>query len=235
MSVPILLLSVAWAIPVAAGSVYFPLEPRAMWSYVGDEGGAEHVFIGGTQVVIGVETVVRHVEVQSQLYGESFENFWTSSGDGDVWLHGFTNETFSLSYDPPILWFDAPLEVGKTWSTTTQPFGDLEGKVPFDDPFTITIGVISEQEIVVPAGKFFAYEVGQVPPGIRLSLNSGVFDFSGQHLDAFDRGDNFNDWVSYGVGIVRFRGLEHYVLETFDFPVSVEPQSWSRLKSLYRQ
>ena len=165
MTLPILVLSMAWAIPVAAGSIYFPLDPGSMWTYAGDQGGSAQVFIGGGQVVIGVETVVRHVDIQSVLDGQTFQNYWTSNGDGDLWLHGFTNESIrlSLSYDPPILWLDAPLQVGNTWSTTTQAYSDLEGNVPWGDPFTITLGVISEQEIVVPAGKFFAYEVGFIP------------------------------------------------------------------------
>ena len=36
MTAPILVLSVVWAIPVAAGSIYFPLEPSSTWTYAGD-------------------------------------------------------------------------------------------------------------------------------------------------------------------------------------------------------
>lgn len=213
-----------------AGSPWFPLPTGWVWSYTSPAGGFQTTEILGTIEVIGHTCAVRDVHVDVPQGTDDLVNYWSSDGD-DVFLHGFTRDDgLQAAFDPPVLYIDPPLFVGKTWRTTFQRYNDLNGQFPNGDPVTVAFGVLDFAEITVPAGTFQAYKIGAVvPPGSAIPTGH---DLLGRREDDLASGESTHDWVTAGVGPVRSVGsfLETFELVSYGGPVSVTEESWAAIK-----
>jgi|GEM_PF-1757632 len=226
--------------PVSAGAEgYMPLGVGNQWYYENDLAETQLMTIIGEATVLGIVTRVRRQEMPTDL----FENYWTRDGSGHLYLHGARNllDDFEVAYHPPIRMVDAPLEEGKTWVTEGIRLYDLDGTPWGEDPFDYPLRVYFEGEVSVPAGLFYAYGIAwdQGPAVLQLASFTG-HDLFGCRVLAGDRpldGD-ITDWYSDGVGLVKhttWAGGQHaFDLHWWSIPVSTEPCSWGRIKSLYR-
>ena len=74
--------------------------------------------VTGTRTILG-----RSVYVMTYGPGgvnAGLENYWIPQPDGGVYIAGFWHEgdQFGILFDPPILYVDAPLAVGRTWAVS---------------------------------------------------------------------------------------------------------------------
>jgi hypothetical protein len=170
----------------------------------------------GIQDVLGVETVVRDEEIsESGSVIDLFANFWTCDGEGDLYLHGAVNYMygFEAAYCPPIMIVDSPLEYDKIW--------------------------VTEEEVLVPAGAFHSFGIGDYPPPPSLRSPAGMqFDVFGRRLSIGRLDSRFfpEDWYSEGVGVVQYQYYtepEGMMRLEYWLPTPVEPATWGRLKALY--
>jgi len=218
----------------AAQPVYQPLDLFGWeWHYVNATGATGQANILGTQVVQGNTTVVRREVLPEQV----FENYWTVSPDGDVFLHGAQNFTFPfvVSYAPPILWLDAPLELDKVWMTTTTASFDLEGNDP-GEPLDFRLRVFFAGDLTVPFGTFFAFGVGQDPVGsVTMPLPVEAFTATGRQVgdgqNASDGGEP-TEWFVDGVGRVKHTQIDAWELTGYSSPSTpVEAVTWAAIKA----
>lgn len=218
--------------PAAADAPYFPLTQSFVWDYVGPKGASLHTQVDGTQSVLGEVTTVRRSYAITAEGNDSFENYWTDDGE-DVWLNGARSYLggFTIAYEPPIRWIDAPLFVGKTWSTEVRSYlNDLEGTGTPGEPFTYGLEVVASEVITVPAGTFAAYGIAAVAPTPR----SG-WDAFGRRTNA-GRGEQWVDWYAVGVGSIRHIGsyITPFDLVSYGLPVPIEVVSWSNVKAFFQ-
>lgn len=81
------------------------------------------------------------------------DRLFSRNTDGDVFFHGILQQRV---YHDPILWVDAPLEVGKTWfehRQVTEASADSDGMVHFG--FT----VLDSKPVACPLGTYDCYRV----------------------------------------------------------------------------
>jgi hypothetical protein len=137
-----------------------------------------------------------------------------------------------MLYQPPIQEVDAPLYVGKTWSTTVDIFALPDTTFYMTMEFTYTVH--EDPELTVPAGVFPTFGIG-IPdpdPGAKTFLD-GRFTLRGEAKS--DMRYEVPRWYSLGVGIVQEYLGSLYQLRTYtDHPVAVENSSWGSVKALYR-
>ena len=217
------------ASPVTAED-YLPLETGNFWSYI-TESGAEETLVVGEPVPI-FQDYPYPIEYTTGEGGNlGLINFWTSESDGGVLLWGFSRPTWGYLYQPPIRMVDAPLYVGKTWSTTVDMY-DLPDTTFFQTA-TFTFEVFEDPELTLPAGTFPTFGIGDQEPG-ALSILDGRYTPWGEVTTRNDRGASV--WYSLGVGLVQYDGFAGlWQLETWtDDPVGVEVSSWGAVKALYR-
>ncbi len=221
-------------------TVYHPLDIGTEWHYADELDQTHSRAMTGTREVLGVDTVVRHEEIyEGGTVIDLFENFWTSSPDGDLHIHGWVNYMYGAeaAYSPPIMIIDSPLEYDKIWVTQDVQRCDLDGS-NCGAPFDVAYIVCFEGEVVVPAGTFLSFGVGSYPPPPSpRSAAAFRFDLFGRRLSASGRGFVPSDWYSEDVGVVQY---QYYTepervmrLQSWQ-PTPVEPDSWGRLKALYR-
>jgi hypothetical protein len=205
---------------------YLPLDIRNHWvySHVSEPNRSVEVTITGTQMVIGVETLVWH-RIEYLPGGDTVidDAFLSKSPEGDVYYHGRAIGSSVSVYDPPILWFDAPPVVGNSWSTTSQVYSDFEGQIPVGSPVTIAYQILDQDLVTTPAGTFPAYELGTGTPAAPLWPSE---------LDAGRGGEISLAWLASGIGMVRI-GFQ-WELTEFGGPLAVEDGTWARVKAMYR-
>ena len=240
--VPVVVLALLLAAGPGATTIYHPLDVGTEWHYANELGQTHSRSMTGIQDVLGVETVVRHEEIsESGAVIDLFANFWTCDGEGDLYLHGAVNYMygFEAAYCPPIMIVDSPLEYDKVWVTQDVQRCDLDGS-NCDDPFDAAYIVCVEEEVLVPAGAFHSFGIGDYPVPPRLQSLVGIqFDVFGRRLPTGGLGSRFfaRDWYSEGVGAVQFQYYtepERMMRLEYWLPTPVEPATWGRLKALYR-
>ena len=124
---------------------------------------------------------------------------------------------------------DAPLEVGRTWSTTFDVYSlpDLS----YQDTWTIAFVVAESGIYEVPAGSFEGFGIGSAEPAL--------FDRSGRQYTltgelAGSGGRDADSWWSLGVGEIRYRYATDYQLESYQIgSVAVEARTLSAVKGLF--
>jgi hypothetical protein len=160
--------------------------------------------------------------------------------EGDVFLHGARNFSVGIevAYDPPILWLDAPLALGNTWSTIVTIYFSLDGQGEGQGPIEIRHGVFFEGEMIVPAGQFLAYGVGGVTP--EFTVGGEVFDLEGARRGGLEKqgaanGGEIGEWFSDGVGVIRDHPQLDLLLTSWTEPppTSTTESSWGALKGLF--
>ncbi len=232
----IFLLAAGAGTPVA--EQYLPLTVGWEWFYESDMGETDHMSMLGERVVLGVLTTVRREEYSTQ----SVENFWSVGEDGDLYLHAAVNYTFQIefAYAPPILVLDAPLEIGKSWSTENIQVLDLSGN-PLGMSVSYHGQVVGHGPIEVPAGCYSAWSVlGETLPGqviggsLAVLANGRAFQGNGKEATC----EAVVTWYVDGVGVVRFRvqGTQDgtFDLQWWNPAVPVRSGSWGEIKGLFR-
>ena len=144
-----------------------------------------------------------HVQrFSGDLYDGSV-SYWSSDPGGDIYLHGGD----SFHFDPPVLYLDVPLSVGKAWSTTTAtPSGAV----------TYTGRVVEVRSVTVPAGTFGKCTV--------------VARFSDEIYYAVE-------FFADGVGLVERAWHDPFRderLVSLPGPVTVVSSTWSGVRLLYQ-
>jgi len=221
------ILVVSIAGPVA-GQEYLPLETGNFWSYITD-GGGEEMRVVGDQVPIFQGTPYG-IEYTISDGNQGLVNYWTSGPDGDVLLWGFFRDGWGRLYQPPINMVDAPLAVGKSWTTTVDIYS-LPDTV-FMETMDMTNIVQEDPELTVPAGVFPTYGIGTLNP-VSTTLSTGRYTLSGELM--MDKDVGYLSWYSLDVGIVQDDFGPIYKLETYtDHPVGVVVSTWGAVKALYR-
>lgn len=202
----------------ASAQDYFPLATDLTWTYAND-GTGELVSTSLGPVEFNDLTVVELQHIETGPNAQEYHNFWTQDADGDTWLHGAWNaDGFSSVYDPPILYIDAPLALGNTWTTEFGWDGVL---------YEIAYEVQEEGETTVPLGVFYAYGIGAIePPALTKSR---THDMMGRRLDGVSR--EASRWHTEGIGEIR--GSDGYELVEFSGSVATESASWSGIKALF--
>ncbi|HEY2956467.1 MAG TPA: hypothetical protein VGK89_14605 [Candidatus Eisenbacteria bacterium] len=198
--------------------------------YSGLQQASETMTVTGTVLIRGRQAFV--IRYGPSLYNEGLENYWSTSPDGDVLLHGFNRslENFGYVYDPPIVLLDAPLAVGSTWTQTVNYYA-LPDTTPAGT-FTITFGVFEAGALAVPAGTFYAYGIGQAPGGVMVLAGTGTFSVTGRRITS---SSTATDWWAEGVGRVKYASDQEYQLESFTGPTGTDAITWGGLKALYRR
>ncbi len=206
---------------------FLPLEIGNYWSYLAEDGMVETKVISEQATIFGQDVFVIEYTESSQNLG--LRNFWTGGEDGDVFLHGF-NRGWGFIYDPPIQIVDAPLYVGKTWTTEFAVYALPD--TSYQTTWEVTYVVLEEGVYQVGAGSFPGYGLGTVEPEVGLGLRQG-FSLSGQVEDSAQRDADF--WFSDGVGEIQYDTDHLYMLESYSGgTVATEPLAWDGVKALFR-
>jgi len=229
-----LVLLVGGLAPVSRAA-WQPLAVGAQWTYLGDAGSQEVQAITGTFVLRG-----RTVAIKSYLEGPDagLSNFWLLDPDGGVLLAGFDNPSagLGLAYEPPIRFLPVPPVVGP------QPFVDVTaydlGTGAVHAQFPMRYDVFLQAQVVVPAGTFDTFAVGQVinlpAPG---AATPGPLALDGRRTSATTRGITAgqpSDWYAEGFGVVQFQATQFFQLVSTNAPSAATRTSWARVKRLYR-
>ena len=124
---------------------------------------------------------------------------------------------------------DAPLFTGKTWVTATQYY--LLPQMAYQGDFEMTLTVVSEEMLTLPAGQFPVFGIGEVGSAQGPLTRDGVeYALSGERLTP---GRDASDWYSENVGLVQYRTDDLYQLVRFDAPTPVVGTTWGRVKALF--
>lgn len=220
----IMLLALALAGPAFGLPNWQPLAFGWTWSY--DDGTTQiHSAVLGDGNVQGRDVrELRHEVVGVEVY----RNYWSRDAAGNVYLHGFYNDTASLarSYDPPVLWLPADLDVGTNWQTAVDVYADLEG-FDLNSVIVFSYSVTDHQILDLPAGVFDAW--GVTDDGRYDTSAFSAFSVTGRRLDV-GKAIPLDRWYSHGVGLVKDGG---WVLTGY-LPVSNSRAGWSDIKFFYR-
>ncbi|MEN8008336.1 MAG: hypothetical protein ABFS42_15075 [Candidatus Krumholzibacteriota bacterium] len=211
----------------SSGEDFLPLETGYFWTYVADD-GVQEMRLVGEQVPVFTGSPYE-IEYPISANNQGLVNYWTSEADGDVLLWGFFRNGWGYLYQPPIRMLDAPLSVGKTWTTTVDLYS-LPDTV-FVETAEITLMVHESLDLTVPAGVFPAFGIGSPDPGTKTLIKGG-FTLWGESMT--DKVLTTDAWYSEGVGEVQYNTERLYRLETYtDHPVAVQVSSWGAVKALY--
>jgi len=210
-------------------SVYQPLDLGWEWTY--SNGKAETtISIERSRTILGVPTTTRRLSTPT----ETAQTYWTTDGEGDLYLHGSENLTsaFFAAYDPPLLWLDLPLSAGKTWTRTVGVCGAGESPpCPFSATYMFTI--VAQTTVTVAAGTFDAFQlqVESLPP-----VPARAFDGTLHRASVGGGVLQVEEWVSAGTGIVQYRHIPTgtiFELTAFTGPTPTRETTWSRIKASF--
>jgi len=214
----------------ASGEDYQPLATGNFWSYFIDDGPVEMRLVGEQVPIFDSQTYP--IEYTMSPNDPGLINYWTSEDDGGVLLWGFWRQTWGILYDPPIITVDAPLYVGKTWTSTVDLYALPDTTFYMTMEFTFTAH--EDPVLTVPAGEFATFGIGSPDPGPGAkTFLDGRYTLSGEAKT--DQRYQVDRWYSLGVGVVQEYLGSIYQLRTYtDHPVAVESSSWGAVKALYR-
>jgi hypothetical protein len=226
------LLLLLLAAPAARAQSYLPLAIGNHWIYASPSGAHDDQTVTGMKTILGRTVFV--ITYGAGGANSGLENYWIPQPEGGVYLCGFwdVGAQFGILYDPPILYVNAPLELGKTWTVSVRTWR-LPGMTD-DGPLDLGLAVMDEADLALPAGNFHSFGLGQtLPPSIRTPAGSlrtleGKIPTTGSSMSS--------DWFSAGVGFVQYQyGLDDPLqLTAFDMPTPVATVSWGRIKGQYR-
>ena len=212
----------------ASGEDYQPLETGNFWSYVVG-GGPLEMRVVGQQVPV-FQGHPFPIEYTISPGDQGLINYWTSEPDGGVLLWGFFRHTWGYLYQPPIRVVDAPLFVGKTWTSTVDLYALPD--TTFVRTASFTYEVLENPELTVPAGTFATFGISLTSSDMNAFLEDSYTPWGEFRTN---KSSNVNRWYSPGVGVVQEMISDLYQLRTYtDHPVAVEASSWGGIKALYR-
>jgi hypothetical protein len=197
---------------------YFPIQEGIVWRYDAEDDVREEMrhFLG----TIAINGTIAHVLHYEGGPYDGRRDYWSQDAEGDVLYHGFSHPPLIPLWvlTPPILWYDFPLFVGKTWQTSPSQI---------DHRFEVT----QQRFVAVPAGTFECFTIERTrAPGRVSFLASGVLS---RVWPPFHTG--WED-VAPGVGLVQsVTSWEQWRLRGFGTVTSVQLRTWSAVRSLYRQ
>ena len=212
----------------AIAEEFLPLEPGNFWSYR-DAAGLEELQVVTGQVPI-FDANPFAIEYTDSPENQGLINYWSTEPDGDILLWGFFVDGWGYVYQPPIRMLDAPLNIGKSWSTTTL-FHTLPDTLPYQT-FEAAFTAYEEPVLTVPAGEFTCWGIGPSDPATKAA-HQGRYTLWGTVVS--DKNAGPDTWYSPGVGVVQYGVGSLLKLETYtDHPVGVQISSWGAVKALYR-
>jgi len=101
------------------------------------------------------------------------ETHFFENEEGDIEVLGIcsrpspnSQDYSSSSFEPPVLFLDLPLEVGKSWQTETMLVGGEASS------WTYSYEVIAQEGVVVPAGDFTVFVVRETKASDSGSIES---------------------------------------------------------------
>ena len=219
---------------LARAATWMPLVQGGHWEYR-SPGGPEH-----TEIIDGtVELFGRTLSKKRQIDGPDagLVNFWQVAPDGSVLLGGFDNTSagFSLAYDPPIVMLAAPPAAGATWTShaTVYELPSLTEYATLD----IVWEVVENVELVVPAGTYQAFGVGQVQPLTGLALSSHrTLTLDGRVVTDQAKAGVVTptQWYTEDLGVVQYLLNDLQQLVAYGTSVPAASSTWGRVKRLYR-
>jgi len=220
------------AAPSAHAQSYMPLAVGNHWSYASPSGAHDDQLVTGTKTILGRSVYV--ITYGASGVNAGLENYWIPEPDGGVYLCGFWHESdqFGVLYDPPILYVNAPLTVGKAWAVHVGSWR-LPGMTDFG-PFDLGFEVMEESDLALPVGTLHSFGIGQtLPPTIRTPTGS-LRTLEGKVPTT--QGSLATDWFSVGVGYVQYQYGENDPLQltSYDIPTPVAVTTWGAIKSRYR-
>ena len=110
--------------------------------------GATFTYLDRTVVLTGTPTAFSRIVARAT---DTFAEDYAVDKNGDVVTHGWQNEAGTLFefYDPPLVWLDLPLAVGRSWSSETNITHPEHGGDH------VVEGMVTGADIVIaPAGSF---------------------------------------------------------------------------------
>jgi hypothetical protein len=216
-------LMVALAGSVAAQPNWQPLAIGWTWSYENGTNLQSSVVQGSTNVRGRAVREIRHEQVGVDVY----RNYWSRDAAGNVYLHGFINDTVGLarSYEPPVLWLPGELEVDASWLTAVDIHVGLEGD-DLDSKVILAFRVTDHRVLDLPAGQFDAWGVSE---DASLGMAETAFTITGRRREA-GKAVSQARWYSHGFGLVKDWGWEL----TDYTPVAAARATWGDVKALYR-
>jgi len=215
----------------ALAQPYFPLAIGNSWDYQTPGGVHETQTITGTTTLLGHTVFVNTYTNNPDNAG--LENYWQVGSNGGVLLLGFyrNNDGFGELYDPLIDYVDAPLAVGKTWSSESAIY-DLPGMIP-DGTLAISFTAYEDVTLTVPAGTYQAFGIGLVfTPGFTKTAAGGRLNIDGTLRVTADQP---TDWYAAGVGEVQYGTGDLFQLAGLNLPTPATALSWGHVKAAYRR
>jgi len=220
-----------------ARAQWLPLAIGNEWTYM-DEGDEPHV-----EAITDLGRVRgRRMYVKSYVGGpdDGLLNFWALDDDGSVLLGGYYKPwyPFGLVYEPPVRVFPGSPAVGLEWTTHSVAYSVPDNV--FYAEFDLYWRVQQEVTLVLQAGTFNAFGVGQVaPPAVSLSPEGQAWTLDGRVAGPsagarFNGPDSASEWYSDGVGLVKYDVGEPFHLSAYNFATPAVTSSWGRIKQLYR-
>ncbi|MFH1844329.1 MAG: hypothetical protein ABIF77_14090 [bacterium] len=214
---------------------YRPLDHELTWYYEAPSGATWTIEVAGEQLVLGQTTTIllQNISVPAP---QVVHNYWTADKDGNAFLHGAHNFTadYTISYDPPILWLQAPLAAGNSWSTVYQTYHSLDGSDP-GDILETWLNVETETTLTVTAGSFYAYSVTYTEVPQTRGPDGAYYDLLGVRMGDTAPRKAMLEWYSDGVGLIQMDYQEEtFELISWNGPVPVAFRSWGGFKSSYR-
>jgi hypothetical protein len=218
-----ILASIGTSAVCAQGEPYRPLNIGNWWEYNGIRGEHEVQRVARADSIWGIKVCVVHYEQSTNNGG--LENFWTSEADGGLLLWGWNraSEGLGMLYEPPIVSVDAPLYLGKTWSSTSNVY-----RLPdttYVGTLTIEFCVYEEGYISVPAGDFYAFGIGhkfdsllssiqcaneagsEMSSGLDGRVFRGLHALAGEYPGTGQEAEAIN-WYCRGLGEVQYRASD---------------------------
>jgi len=213
----------ALAVSAVAQPNWQPLAIGWTWSYEDGTSVQNSVVQGNTNVRGRAVREIRHEQVGVDVY----RNYWSRDAAGNVYLHGFINDTGALSrsYEPPVLWIPGVLEVGTSWLTAVDIYVGLEGD-DLDSTVVLAFHVTDNRVLDLPAGLFNAWGVTDDAPRNRAE---SAFTITGRRRET-GKAVPLARWYSHGFGLVKESDWEL----TDYTPVATERAAWGDVKALYR-
>lgn len=220
--IAILFLLLLIALPATAD--WWPLEYGWNWIYYSDEYEATlELDVMETPVMVrGVATTELRYRRTNFQGSTEYSRLITETPEGDVYLHGRQDKTgLKVSYDPPVLILDVPLEMDKIWSTR---YAVYEG---------LTVGgSLMERKIetyTVTEERFYTNWTGPTLYCLGLTQEISTQTATGTAEPGTTRDANlfYND----GVGPVI---VNTFMMTGYNWQVAAEQMTWSALKIRFR-
>lgn len=225
LNVLALALILLWPVLPLQAAEYLPLDLGNFWNYSTVDGAVERIQISEETTVLGRDVFV--IEFIESEENQGLKSFWSTGPDNDTYLHGFWRQSgWGLAYDPPILYLDAPLDLGKTWTTHFDAYSLPD--TTYDTSWDATLEVSEAGIYEVGAGSFPGFgiqEVGETRERSAYALDGRLQKNPGRGADA---------WYSEGVGEIQYDRGPLFTLDSYSGTVASDTETWDGIKALFR-